>query len=335
MLGSGWGGVEQGVNLNRPGWVGSSAAQTAAAPPHAASEAEVVVSAAVAIGAEAVAVQNARWWAAYWPQSFLSLGGGSGSTKVQQHYWTQLYRFPVSDRTGTMLGIIGSLGPTGFSPNNWNSDYYSDMNQELMYWLNAQSNRPELSNGLETGWGEGSSSLWMLHNSFKQWAAQGNEEDLVHKLCPQLLALVRSSVGRNHSDSSRSAHWVWGADTPTPKLHIHGCSSPEYGCFAPFGSGDDAEFPASTCSVPNGHYTDCGFALGQMRWGLETLLSIKAAAAYNLSVDASEAEYWQQLVARDLAPFASDNVSGYRLSAGCRFACPHRHFSHLLQVMRA
>ena len=83
---------------------------------------------------------------------------------------------------------------------------------------------------------------------------------------------------------------------PNGTLHLGRCNSPEYGaacpshtcvgqqsttptserglsaagCFAPFGS---APF-GSTCKVANGHYSDCAYALSQLRWGLTVLLKL-------------------------------------------------------------
>ena len=75
-----------------------------------------------------------------------------------------MYRFPVSDRVA-LNGIIGSLGPTGFSGGNWNSDYYGDMNEELMYWISPASNRPEIAAGIRSVVPEGGASLWMLRET--------------------------------------------------------------------------------------------------------------------------------------------------------------------------
>ena len=147
-----------------------------------------IVAAAVAKGRPQILQEHLSWWAKYWPQSFVSLGGGDAATRVEQHYWvsasvliplllrvgglanhkrsrqTQMYRFPVSDRVA-LNGIIGSLGPTGFSGGNWNSDYYGDMNEELMYWISPASNRPEIAAGIRTVVPEGGGSLWMLRET--------------------------------------------------------------------------------------------------------------------------------------------------------------------------
>ena len=131
---------------------------------------------------------------------------------------------------------------------------------------------------------------------------------------------------------------------PNGTLHLGRCNSPEYGaacpshtcvgqlnerglsaagCFAPFGS---APF-GSTCKVANGHYSDCAYALSQLRWGLTVLLKLNK----QLGMGDPAAGWWQALLDRQLAPFPTDET-GYKLSSECPFACPHRHFSHLLQI---
>lgn len=45
--------------------------------------------------------------------------------------------------------------------------------------------------------------------------------------------------------------------------------------------------------------------------------------------------WWRQLLGNTdgaLAWYPYDNVTGFRLDANCAFECPHRHFSHLLQI---
>eukprot|EP01047_Picozoa_sp_COSAG01_P071505 COSAG01_NODE_11117_length_2004_cov_1.414173_2_plen_356_part_00 len=109
---------------------------------------------------------------------------------------------------------------------------------------------------------------------------------------------------------------------------MHRCRSPEYGCFAPFGAvqGSNTIFEVCPSSL-KGELVDCGYELSQVRWGVQTLLRLHER--YELGAPA-EVDWWRQLLAKVLAPLPSDHATGYRLSAGCIFACPHRHFSHLL-----
>ena len=264
-----------------------------------------LVAEAVRVGHAQILREHLAWWRDYWPQSFVSLGG-PGATPVEQHYWTQMYRFPTSDRIA-LNGIIGDLGPTGFSGGNWNNDYYNDMNEELMYWISPASNRPSIAAGIR----QPGAPLWMLHNSWKQYDFEGDDTGLQRVIFPALKSQVEKQVGTNNAT-------VGGANGT---YHIRHCESPEYGCFAPV-------VPGSTCSVANGDYNDCAYGLAQLRWGLTVLVQLNDKFALNDPA----AGWWRALLDRQLAPFPTDAKTGYRLSTDCPFACPHRHFSHLLMI---
>ena len=264
-----------------------------------------LVTEAVRVGHAQILREHLAWWRDYWPQSFVSLGG-PGATQVEQHYWTQMYRFPTSDRIA-LNGIIGDLGPTGFSGGNWNNDYYNDMNEELMYWISPASNRPSIAAGIR----QPGAPLWMLHNSWKQYDFEGDDTGLQRVIFPALKSQVEKQVGTNNAT-------VGGANGT---YHIRHCESPEYGCFAPV-------VPGSTCSVSNGDYNDCAYGLAQLRWGLTVLVQLNDKFALNDPA----AGWWRALLDRQLAPFPTDAKTGYRLSTDCPFACPHRHFSHLLMI---
>jgi alpha-L-fucosidase 2 len=275
------------------------------APARASSASSVLlVTEAVRVGRARILQEHLAWWRDYWPQSFVSLGGPS-ATEVEQHYWTQMYRFPTSDRVA-LNGIIGDLGPTGFSSGNWNSDYYDDMNEELMYWISPASNRPSIAAGIR----KPGSPLWMLHNSMKQYDFEGDDAALSTVIFPALKSQVEKQVGTNNT--------IVGANGT---YHIDRCNSPEYGCFAPV-------VPGTTCSVANGHYRDCAYGLAQLRWGLRALVQLNDKFALNDTA----AGWWRALLDHQLASFPTDKLTGYRLSVDCPFACPHRHFSHLLQI---
>ena len=264
-----------------------------------------LVAEAVRVGHAQILREHLAWWRDYWPQSFVSLGG-PGATQVEQHYWTQMYRFPTSDRVA-LNGIIGDLGPTGFSGGNWNDDYYNDMNEELMYWISPASNRPSIAAGIR----QPGAPLWMLHNSWKQHDFEGDDTGLQRVIFPALKSQVEKQVGTNNAA-------VGGANGT---YHLRHCESPEYGCFAPV-------VPGSTCSVANGQYNDCAYGLVQLRWGLTVLVQLNDKFALNDPA----AGWWRALLDRQLAPFPTDAKTGYRLSTDCPFACPHRHFSHLLMI---
>jgi len=275
------------------------------------SDAASNVNQAVAQGTSTLFSSHCSWWRSYWPSSFVSVGENPDSnlssfaTVVSQHYWTQMYRFPTSDRVG-ILGIIGSLGPTGFSPANWNSDYYWDMNEELMYWISPASNRPELSVGLDS---LPSNTIWMLAQAYKQYLFKGDDTTLAKRLFPKLQSIIRLQVGVNNSLP------------PNGTYHVKHCNSPEYGCWAPFNY---------TCAVKNGEYEDCSYMISQLKWALRTLIDL--ATKYQLNVPIAEFAWWNDLYERQLAQFPADQTTGYRLSKDCAFSCPHRHFSHLLQI---
>jgi arylsulfatase A-like enzyme len=263
-----------------------------------------IVAEAVRVGHAQILREHLAWWRDYWPQSFVSLGGPT-ATQVEQHYWTQMYRFPTSDRVA-LNGIIGDLGPTGFSGGNWNSDYYDDMNEELMYWISPASNRPSIATGIR----KPGTPVWMLHNSWKQYDFEGDDASLRNIIFPALKSQVAKQVGTNDT--------MVGGSNGT--FHIGRCNSPEYGCFAPV-------LPGSTCSVANGHYKDCSYSLAQLRWGLTVLVQLND----KFKLHDPAVGWWRALLDHQLAPFPTDET-GYRLSVDCPFACPHRHFSHLLQI---
>jgi hypothetical protein len=96
------------------------------------------VNGGAARGAAAAFEVHKRWWAAYWPQSFVSLP----ITRIEGYYYSQMYRFPSSDRIG-LHGLMGAFGPSGMF-DLWPDDVW-DMNEQVMYWLAAASNRPEIA----------------------------------------------------------------------------------------------------------------------------------------------------------------------------------------------
>ena len=61
----------------------------------------------------------------------------------------------------------------------------------------------------------------------------------------------------------------------------------------------------------------------QATFGLEEQLA-------NYGVDIT---WWKALLdGGKLAWYPYDDITGFRLDASCAFECPHRHFSHLLQL---
>ena len=72
------------------------------------SDAQSLIHNASAQGRPALLPRHKKWWADYWAQSFVSLP----LTRVEGYYYTQMYRFPSSDRVG-IHGLMGAFGPTG------------------------------------------------------------------------------------------------------------------------------------------------------------------------------------------------------------------------------
>lgn len=194
------------------------------------------------------------------------------------------------------------------------------MNEEVMYWLAAASNRRQISDPMlrfmeinkpGTGYNGGKvGNLWMVHNYYKVLNFQGN----LTSHADRILDMIASGLP--------SRKKLGGIDTTDGKFHIDGCGSPEYTCFPPF----DAE-PARVphCVIER----DCSYALAQLRWGLTTALELVGRYAVNAS---SADVAWWKVLNESLVDFPVDPSTGYRLSSNCSFNCPHRHFSHLLQI---
>ena len=132
------------------------------------------------------------WWDAYWPQSFVALP--SVVTRVEGFYYAQMHRFPASDRV-VLHGLMGAFGPTD-NYNLWPDDVW-DMNEQVMYWISAASNRPEISAPLSR-WAEGqggstntAGGLWMVHNYVKQIRIEGNISGRVDVALPLIASSSR------------------------------------------------------------------------------------------------------------------------------------------------
>jgi hypothetical protein len=95
-----------------------------------------------------------------------------------------------------------------------------------------------------------------------------------------------------------------------------------YRCFPPF---DQEPARNPHCKIDQ----DCTYTLAQLRWGLRAALQLVSKHGANAS--AEDVAWWNQLQAQ-LVPYPTDSETGYKLSANCSFRCPHRHFSHLLQI---
>jgi hypothetical protein len=187
-----------------------------------------------------------------------------------------------------------------------------------MYWIAAASNRPAISAPLEAWFESGhrDGGLWMVHNYVKQARFEGNESKLTRDAWPAVAKMVRDYAGATRAAPGR-------LKLAGGTYHIVGCSSPEYKCYPPFQS--------RACSPKE----DCNYELAQLRWGLSFVLQFAEEHAElppQLVAMGIDRRWWAALLASELAWFPSDAATGFRLDATCAFECPHRHFSHLLQI---
>ena len=287
-----------------------------------------IVATASALTTRALLTRTTSWWSGYWSQSFVTLP----VTRVESFYYSQMYRFPASDRV-TLHGLMGAFGPTS-NYNLWSDDVW-DMNEQVMYWIGAASNRPEitapLSRWMEAGASRG--NLWMAHNYVKQMRFEGNHTGLVHVALPLITNLVRGIAGEN-----ASSHGSLDGPDSNGTFHIIDCSSPEYKCYPPFQN--------RACSPK----VDCNYEISQLRWGISTALAIAKSASASAAATAATEEggalalalatafegidtaWWKSLIDGALAWYPFDDATGFRLDEDCAFECPHRHFSHLLQM---
>ena len=181
---------------------------------------------------------------------------------------------------------------------------------------------------------------------------EGKQEKLKHTLWPQLVAALQGTLGANESGTRLKL--IDGT------YHVVGCSSPEYNCYAPFGS--------RMCQTKQ----DCNYEISQLRWGLATVLELMDAdptladAACDGRGPCSSAPqrcsnasrtwcpsdpspnqcdqpsrpacpacpsksahpcavdfgWWRKLLGGALAWYPYDNVTGFRLDTNCAFECP-------------
>ena len=152
---------------------------------------------------------------------------------------------------------MGAIGPTGIF-NLWSDDVW-DMNEQVMYWISAASNRPQISepmceyveaNGVTAG------GLWMIHQYVKQARFDGRDDRLRAHAWSTIVGAVKKQAGSART-SPGTLKKLSGTDDDG-RYHIVGCSSPEYRCYPPF-----EELACSTTR-------DCNFGLAQLRWGLAT-----------------------------------------------------------------
>ena len=95
-----------------------------------------------------------------------------------------------------------------------------------------------------------------------------------------------------------------------------------YTCFPPF---DAQPSRVPHCKISR----DCTYALSQLQWGL--VMALQLVANHSATANESDVAWWRELQS-NLVEYPVDDSTGFRLSSNCSFLCPHRHFSHLLQI---
>jgi hypothetical protein len=272
-------------------------------------------------------VQSHRaWWHGYYPQSFLSIP----DTRMESFYWIQMYKLASATRADRPA--IDLMGPW-FHRTPWPRIWWN-LNIQLTYWPVYGANRLELGESLirmlDAGqqnliknappqWQNDSAAIkrtssydcrsavafsgdgkgtelgnltWVLHNYWLQYRYSGDEKLLRDGLYP----ILKRAIGYY-------LHLLKTGDDG--KLHLPVAVSPEYPDPAP----------------------DTNYDHALLRWGLLTLL----AANERLDLNDPLAEKWRETLLH-LAPFPTDDKTGYMIGAGVPFARSHRHFSHLLMV---
>jgi hypothetical protein len=141
------------------------------------------------------------------------------------------------------------------------------VNEQVMYWLAAASNRPQISDPMMAMVDHGgiNGGIWMLHNYWKIAVFDGaasatspRSANFRSKFWPQLVGQLVSECGGNASKPGKLRK-ISGT------YHVVGCSSPEYNCYAPF---EDR-----MCHTTQ----DCNYEISQLRWGMQTVLDMKKA----------------------------------------------------------
>jgi hypothetical protein len=153
------------------------------------------------------------------------------------------------------------------------------------------------------------------------------------------------------------------------RYHIDGCASPEYRCFPPFdaeparqpnckidrdcsyalsqlrwGLRTALQLAAAQGEAPSPAGPSCNrnpqpcvgepghtFCPSDGRKGQCQSKPVKACPPCHTHASAADIAWWTELQAK-LVDYPVDESTGFRLSSNCSFLCPHRHFSHLLQI---
>lgn len=280
-----------------------------------------------AIPLEMLVAAHRMFWHAYYPASFVSLP----DPVLESFYWIQMYKHASATRPGGI--VIDNQGPwltrTGWPGTWWNlnvqlsySPVYTanrlEQGKSLCDTLykfrdNLAANVPpiyrqeegdfyhlerystyDLSGGPRIPFVHELGNLtWALHNCWRQYRYSMDDKMLHSELYP----LLRGSI---------NLYLKLLKEGEDGMLHLPPTHSPEFK--------DPAVFP------------DANYALGLLRWGLETLLHITT----HLRIEDELRPRWQETLGR-LADFPQDE-NGLMIGRGQPLDAGHRHYSHLISI---
>ena len=280
-----------------------------------------ILKAREALAAEEFFPTHYRWWAEYYPQSFVTLN----DPQKEGFYWIQMYKLGSAMReNGPILDLMGPWYHSTFWPMVW-----GDLNVQLQYWTHLTSNRLTLGESLPNNIDKYAGNLlkntperwkdsaavstcfpqdlrgdnhtknpdmlaWVLHNYWLHCRYAADENRLKEKLFPVLKQTMNSYLN-------------WLADQKVEKidgvLKLPKSWSPEY---------------------PKPWDHNCNFTIGLMQWTAQTLIEINEQHQLNDPL----APRWQELLV-SLPPYETDE-NGLRIAQNTPFDTPHRHYSHLL-----
>lgn len=299
--------------------------------------AKSVITRAFAMPAERLSASHRQWWHDFY--------GNAADLRfpdeeIQRFYWFQYYKFASTARPGKPIVDLQGVWPTIDTP--WPA-VWLNLNIQLTYsWL-TKANLQFLAQPLWDSFWEHRDNLTRNVTDIpgqESWTdsrvlARGASYDLLNPLEPQLARVNQYEAG----------NLIW-------TLFYYFCQ-----CEA---CGDDfqmterlfpllksavnlffhirQENPDGTYSIPSTaspeYFTDreigpnSNYDLANLRWGLETLISIDEKYALN---DPKRRD-WEDFL-RGLPYFRYDERTGFKLSDRYKFEdTTHRHYSHLFMI---
>ncbi len=284
-------------------------------------------------GVEKLAASHRKWWADFWPASFLAIPDG----RLENLYYVEMYKLGCSCRPdGLPITLQGLWTADGVMP-PWSGDYHLDMNVQESYWPIYTANRLEAGRclyetffrclprfqrqcraffGFDGAWsgcavGPGGERIygypavefwpgngaWLAHHFWLHWLYSRDEKFLRERAYPFMAAFMQTYVNLLE-------------EGPDGKLHVPLSNSPEWG----------EGGPQAWVSDPTGD-------LALIRWLAGALLE----AHDILGLDDPQAAQWQDVLQR-LADYPQDEDQGLLVAADTPLAHSHRHFSHLMGI---